>query len=86
VTISVGRLHSAEIGTLRLSSATLLGRAGMRVSAQFAREYERHRRKGRSLNLHSALAEALRARTDLHCADLSRRLDAAARWRIAEPG
>lgn len=54
----------------------------LRVPPGFARDYDQNRREGRALNLHAALALALRARPDIARPELIARLEAEAGWRI----
>lgn len=56
----------------------------LRVPQDFARAYERDRRQGRALNLHAALALALRACPEVAEPALIARLEAKAGWRIDE--
>lgn len=54
----------------------------LRVPPDFASRYEDYKLRGEVLNMHAALALALRARTDIDCPDLLARLDDQAGWRI----
>lgn len=54
----------------------------LRVPPDFASRYARDRLKGRALNLHAALALALRARSDLHQPGLIARLESQAGWQV----
>jgi len=54
----------------------------LRVPADFIQTYHQNRRTGRALNLHAAVALALRARADINRPDLAARLEAEAGWRI----
>lgn len=56
----------------------------LRLPPDFAAEYERNRRRGRALNLHAALALALRACPEIPAAALIARLEAKAGWRVDE--
>lgn len=55
----------------------------LRVPPGFARDYDHKRREGTALNLHAALALALRARPELGRRDLVATLERQAEWKIA---
>ena len=54
----------------------------LRVPPDFNHRYEEGRRRGDVLNLHAALALALRARPDISCPDLIARLETEAGWTV----
>jgi 4-alpha-glucanotransferase len=54
----------------------------LRVVPDFIHSYDQNRHTGRALNLHAAVALALRARADINRPDLAARLEAEAGWRI----
>ena len=54
----------------------------LRVPPSFAPDYDAMRKEGAALNLHAALALALRARSDIDRPDLVAALEAAAGWHI----